>query len=139
MVTLRGPRVLQKPEIVYQGESFKLQVPVKDGVRTAAKPFGAATDISAGTKKGILRINKPDDATDVTRDTSVGGEGAKSDPDTEGFDNAFEFYVADTVTTGWSVGVHDFEVEYQDTAPTPDDIDLVLIGVVEVRAKPSAT
>lgn len=139
MPTIAGPRVLEKPAIVYIGESWKPRADVKDGVKTAALPFGAALTVAAATIKGVLTVNKPDGTTDLTKDTSVSGEGEKSDPDTEGFNNAFQFYVAATATASWVEGIHDFEVEYQDTAPTTDDKRLVLVGRVEVRAKPSAT
>ncbi len=138
MATILGPRILDEPLVVYKGDSFKPRVRVKDGVRVAAKPLGADVNVSAASVKGVLTVNKPDDATDVTRDTSVAGEGTKTDVDSVGFVHAFDFYAAGSVTATWLLGIHDFEVRYEDSAPTPADIKLVLIGQVHVRAKPGA-
>ncbi len=139
---LTCPRILEEPIVVHKGESFKLRAEVRDGVRTAAKPYGAGVEVNASTIKGILRVNKADGTTDVTRDTSVSGEGAKA-LTTQGSaeslaKDAFEFYVASATTSGWAAGLLDFEVEYQDTAPTVADAKLVLVGRLDVRPKPSA-
>lgn len=138
---LVAPRVIEEPIVVHVGESFKLRVEVRDGARTATKPYGAGVEVNASTVKGILRISKPDDATDLARDTSVVGEGAKALTDQgseEGLTkDAFEFYVAFSVTANWKVGIHDFEAEFQDTSPTVADRKLILIGRIDVRPKPS--
>ena len=138
---LVAPRVLEEPLVVHRGESFKLQAALRDGEKTAAKPYGAGIEASTATIKGILRISKPDGSADLARDTSVAGEGAKALTDqgqAEGLTkDAFEFYVAHTVTADWKDGLHDFEVEFQDTAPTVADRKLFLIGRIDVRPKPS--
>lgn len=134
MANLIGPRVLADPWVVHKGESFKPEVTIYDGVRTASAKWGAVVDVSAATKKAILRINKPDGSSDLTRDTSVSGEGEKSDA----ANGEVRFFVADTVTTGWAVGTHEFECEYQDSGPSPEDKRLILVGKIEVREKPSA-
>lgn len=135
---LDGPRdYTDEPIKVYAGESLKFEIPVWDGVVTGTSEYGELRNVSAATIKGILRINKPDGSSDVTRDTSVSGEGAKSDTNSDGNDDAFQFYVADTVTALWSAGTHNWEVEYVDTSTTPDDVVLVAIGRIQVKAKPS--
>lgn len=114
---------------------------MRDGARTASKPYGAGVEVSAATIKGVLRVNKADGTNDLGRDTSVSGEGAKAltaQGTAEGLTkDAFEFYVAAAVTAGW-LGMLDFEVEYQDSSPTVADAKLVLVGRIDVRAKPSA-
>ena len=138
---LAGPRVLEEPISARQGESFKLRAEVRDGAKTAAKPYGAGVEVNASTIKGVLRIGKPDNTTDLARDTSVAGEGAKaltaqgtSESLTK---DAFDFYVAFGVTALWAVGLHDFECEFQDTAPTVPDRKIILIGRIDVQPKPS--
>lgn len=134
MTNIVGPIVLEKPFIVYAGDSFKPQVTIRDGVRTSALRYGAVIDVSAATKKAVLTINKADGTSDVTRDTSVSAEGEKTD----GANGVVTFFFAGTITTGWAIDVLDFEVEYQDTAPTVDDKRLVLVGKIQVLSKPSA-
>lgn len=124
------------PDVVRRGESWKLRVPVYDGARTASSPKGALVDISAATKKLVLTINGVmASAADLTRDTSVSGEGEKTDS------NTATFFIAYTVTEGandFKPGVYEWQVEYQDSAPTPADRKLVAIGRLLVLAKPSA-
>lgn len=141
MPAIAGPRVLEEALVVYRGESFKLRAEVRDGEKTAAKPYGAGVEVDASTIKGVLRISKPDGETDVTRDTSVAGEGAKALTEqgtAEGLTkDAFDFYVAHTVTDDWADGLHDFEAEYQDSSPIVADRKLILVGRIDVRPKPS--
>lgn len=127
-----------EPIVVYAGESFKLEVPVYDGVVTGTAEYGTLRDVSTATIKGVMTINKPDGTTDITRDTSVSGEGAKYDSDSDGTNDGFRFYVATTVTTDWTAGTHNWEVEYQDSSASPADAVLVAIGRIEVKVKPSA-
>ena len=94
MTTIRGPIDAGTID-VYKGESWKPQITIRDGARTAALPFGTPVDVSAGTIKAILRIDKPDGVTDVTRDTSVAAEGEKTD----GPNGVVTFFVASTVTS----------------------------------------
>lgn len=129
------------PNVVYAGESFKLEVPVYDGVVTGSDDhteYGDLLTVAASTIKGVLTINKPDGTTDVIKDTSVGGEGAKYDHNSDGTNDGFRFYVAHTTTADWTAGTHNWEVEYQDSSASPADRVLVAIGRIEVKVKPSA-
>lgn len=139
MTQLVGPVVIEEPLVLYRGESFKPRLTLYDGVKTASLPYGSPIDLSAGTKTAVLRINAiMGDGTDVTRNVLTGGEGEKTD----GANGVVTFFVANTVTGNagdFLPGLYDFEIEYQDTAPTPDDVRLVTIGRLDVREKPSAT
>ena len=122
--------------VVFLGESLKLRVPIHDGVRTASAQYGALRDLSGAGVSGILTIDKPDGSSDVTRDTSVSGEGTTVDTDGDSTVDAFDFYVADTVTATWTAGYHQWEVEYIDTTPTPDDKKLSAHGLIHAKARP---
>ena len=65
-------------------------------------------------------------------------EGSKQDDDGDATNDSYEFYVADTVTTNWKVGLHRWEVQHQDTGTTPTTKRLIAVGTIEVKTKPSA-
>lgn len=136
-VYVEGPITYSDPIIVYQhgsGDSFFLRVPCYDGVKTVTAPLGALLDVSSATIKGVLRITTPDGSTDVTRDTSVSGEGAKADEDSDGTNDSFEFYVARTLVDAWVAGVHTWRVRYEDSSTTPATAVTIAIGKIKVVA-----
>lgn len=137
--TIDGPLRHGTPIPVYIGEDLVLQVAVRDGVPNAAARNGALVSVAASAKKGVLRIYKPDGVTNVTRDTSVSGEGEKADDDADATNDSYRFLVASTVTALWAEGRVAWEVEHQDSSTTPTTARLIAYGWLEVRAKPSSS
>ena len=137
MTTIDGP--IRHADIpVYIGEDFVLQVAVRDGEAVAASAYGSLVSVAASTKKGVLRVYKPDGTTSITRDTSVSGEGEKADDDGDATNDSYRFLVAPAVTALWSPGRYAWEVEHQDSSTTPTVARLIAYGYLAVRYKPSA-
>lgn len=128
---IEGPIVDPKPIKVYKGESFKLEVAVRDGLVAAGKKLGDLEDVSAASVSGVMRIDKPDGSTDVSKTAT------KVDSDGDGTEDAFRFAVEKTVTANWEEGFHWGEVEYQDSSASPEDAVLIYIFRIEVLTKPS--
>jgi len=132
-VSPTGPKDYDEPIPVFIGESWKPEITVRDGVRTSALPDGATVDISSANRDVLLTIYKPDGSANYVR--SLVDDGTKTDaPNGKG-----EFAVADTVTALWGEGVYAWEMEYQDSTPTPETKLLIATGTIVVRKKPSAS
>ncbi len=139
MKTKEGPIIHERDFIVYKGDSFKPEFAVYDGEDlTVAKPFGTTIDISAATKRGVLTVNKADGTSDVSKDTSVAGEGSKADTQASGYVDTVQFVFAQAVTAGWEKGIRKYEVVYEDSAPTTPDKKLVATGNIVVKDRPSS-
>lgn len=137
-VYVEGPIEYTDPIVVYlhgDSDSFFLRVPCYDGVKTVTAPLGALLPVTSATVKGTLRITTPDGSADLTRDTSVSGEGAKADEDGDGTNDSFEFYVARTVIeAGWVAVDHAWRVRYEDSSTTPATAVTIAIGTIRVVA-----